>query len=49
LGRHGILYVKNGKFRKLSGYESFLLQGFDKEIALHYPLVLINAYLKYDL
>jgi DNA-cytosine methyltransferase len=33
LGRHGILYVKNGKFRKLSGYESFLLQGFDKEIA----------------
>lgn len=33
LGRHGILYVKNGKFRKLSGYESFLLQGFDKEKA----------------
>jgi len=27
-GRHGILYVKNGKFRKLSGYESMLLQGF---------------------
>ena len=27
-GRHGILYVKNNKFRKLSGYESMLLQGF---------------------
>jgi len=33
-GRHGILYVKNGKFRKLSGYESLLLQGFPKEIAV---------------
>ena len=33
-GRHGILYVKNGKFRKLSGYESLLLQGFPKEIAI---------------
>ncbi len=33
LGRHGILYVKNGKFRKLSGYESLLLQGFNKEKA----------------
>ncbi len=33
LGRHGILYVKNAKFRKLSGYESLLLQGFDKELA----------------
>lgn len=32
-GRHGILYVKNGKFRKLSGYESLLLQGFPKELA----------------
>ena len=32
-GRHGILYVRNGKFRKLSGYESLLLQGFPKEIA----------------
>lgn len=28
-GRHGILYVKNGKLRKLSGKESLLLQGFD--------------------
>jgi len=32
-GRHGILYVRNGKFRKLSGYESLLLQGFSKELA----------------
>jgi DNA (cytosine-5)-methyltransferase 1 len=32
-GRHGILYVKNGKFRKLSGYESLLLQGFPKNLA----------------
>lgn len=33
VGRHGILYVRNGKFRKLSGYESLLLQGFPKELA----------------
>ena len=32
-GRHGILYVKNGKLHKLSGYEALLLQGFPKEIA----------------
>jgi len=32
-GRHGILYVRNGKFRKLSGYESLLLQGFPKNLA----------------
>jgi len=32
-GRHGILYVKNGKFRKLSGFESLLLQGFPKSLA----------------
>ncbi|WP_178384760.1 DNA (cytosine-5-)-methyltransferase [Histophilus somni] len=32
-GRHGILYTKNGKLRKLSGYEALLLQGFPKEIA----------------
>lgn len=31
-GRHGILYVRDGKFRKLSGYESLLLQGFPKEL-----------------
>lgn len=32
-GRHGILYVRNRKFRKLSGYESLLLQGFPDELA----------------
>lgn len=32
-GRQGILYTKNGELRKLSGYEAFLLQGFDKEMA----------------
>ncbi len=32
-GRHGILYVRNGKFRKLSGYESLLLQGFPDKLA----------------
>jgi len=32
-GRHGVLYVRNGKFRKLSGFESLLLQGFPKKIA----------------
>jgi len=33
-GRQGILYVKNGKLRKLSGLEAFLLQGI--------PLNLVN-------
>lgn len=32
-GRHGILYVRNGKFRKLSGFESLLLQGFPKNLS----------------
>lgn len=32
-GRHGILYVRDGKFRKLSGYESLLLQGFSKDLS----------------
>ena len=32
-GRHGILYVKDGQLRKLSGYEALLLQGFPKELA----------------
>lgn len=31
-GRHGILYTKNGTLRKLSGYESLLLQGFSKSL-----------------
>ena len=33
-GRHGILYVKNGELRRLSGYEALLLQGFSKELAI---------------
>ncbi len=33
LGRHGILYVKNKKFKKLSGYESLLLQWFPEKLA----------------
>ena len=32
-GRHGILYVKNGQLRRLSGYEALLLQGFPKKLA----------------
>lgn len=32
-GRHGILYIRKGKFRKLSGLESLLLQGFPKNLA----------------
>lgn len=32
VGRHGILYVRNGKFRKLSGCESLALQGFPKKL-----------------
>lgn len=33
-GRHGLLYVKNKKIKKLNGYEALLLQGFPKEIAI---------------
>jgi DNA (cytosine-5)-methyltransferase 1 len=32
-GRHGILYVRDGKFRRLSARESLLLQGFPEELA----------------
>src|SRR3990167_7793464 len=32
-GRHGLLYVRNGKFRRLSGIESLLLQGFPKDLS----------------
>ena len=32
-GRHGILYVKNKKLHKITGYEGLLLQGFPKKIA----------------
>ncbi len=33
-GRHGILYVREKTLRKLSGYESLLLQGFPKKLAI---------------
>ena len=33
-GRHGILYVKNKKLKKLSPYEALLLQGFPKDIVI---------------
>ena len=33
-GRHGILYVRNGKLHKLSGLESLLLQGFPKKYVM---------------
>jgi DNA (cytosine-5)-methyltransferase 1 len=45
LGRHGILYVKNGKFRKLSGYESLLLQGFPKKLAQKAKENIVEAHL----
>jgi len=32
-GRHGLFYVKENTFRRLSGYESLLLQGFPKKLA----------------
>jgi len=32
-GRHGILYVKNGGLRRLSGKEALMIQGFEKEQA----------------
>jgi DNA (cytosine-5)-methyltransferase 1 len=44
-GRHGILYVKNGKFRKLTGYESLLLQGFPKEIAFKAKGIIPEMYI----
>lgn len=44
-GRHGVLYVRNGKFRKLSGFESLLLQGFPKDLAKKAKGKIANAYL----
>ncbi len=44
-GRHGILYVRNGKFRKLSGYESLLLQGFPNSLALKAKDTISDMYL----
>ncbi|MBR8465139.1 DNA (cytosine-5-)-methyltransferase [Campylobacter sp. faydin G-140] len=32
-GRHGLLYIKNNKIKRLNGYEALLLQGFPKHIA----------------
>jgi len=32
-GRHGVLYARSGKFRRLSGFESLLLQGFPKDLS----------------
>ncbi len=32
-GRHGIMYVRNNNFRKLSGFESLLLQGVPLKMA----------------
>lgn len=42
-GRHGILYVKNQKLFKLSGYERLLLQGFPKELAEKSKQARINS------
>lgn len=44
-GRHGILYVKNGKLRRLSGFESLLLQGFPKDIAIKAKTKINNTHL----
>jgi DNA (cytosine-5)-methyltransferase 1 len=44
-GRHGILYVKNGKLHRLSGFESLLLQGFQKESARRASKKIPNHYL----
>jgi DNA (cytosine-5)-methyltransferase 1 len=44
-GRHGILYVKNGKFRRLSGFESLLLQGFPKDFAIKVKEKIPDVYL----
>lgn len=44
-GRHGVLYVRNGKFRKLSGFESLLLQGFPKKLAEKTKDKIVNVYL----
>ena len=33
-GRQGLLYVRESRFRRLSGYESLLLQGFPKQLVV---------------
>ncbi|WP_222702320.1 DNA (cytosine-5-)-methyltransferase [Ureaplasma diversum] len=30
--RHGLLYIKDNKIKKLSGYEALLLEGFEKKV-----------------
>ena len=42
-GRQGILYVKNGIIRRLSGYEALLLQGFDKISSTHAAQKIANS------
>lgn len=44
-GRHGILYVREGKFRRLSGYESLLLQGFPDNLARKVKDKIIDIFL----
>jgi DNA (cytosine-5)-methyltransferase 1 len=44
-GRHGILYVRGGKFRRLSGYESLLLQGFPKSLSSKVKGKIADVYL----
>lgn len=41
-GRHGLLYVKNGQLKKISGFEALLLQGFPKELAFKAKKSVIN-------
>ena len=33
-GRHGLFYIKDHQLRRLTGYESLLLQGFPKKLAV---------------
>lgn len=44
-GRHGILYVRNGRFRRLSGFESLLLQGFPKNLSEKTKGIIADVYL----
>lgn len=44
-GRHGILYVRDGKFRRLSGYESLLLQGFSENLSKKIKGKIADVYL----
>lgn len=44
-GRHGILYVRDGKFRRLSGYESLLLQGFAEDLSKKVKGKIADVYL----